>query len=137
MTPIFTTSARKYFDSRYVYFIGTAEDVNHCLDDSRMGIIESPTFTLEDPKCSLLISGGKDRQKTYLAIHEENPDGKLGKELIRFVGTETNNFQELPLDASKFLNRPLRIRIVDQSKEKWGHINFGGLFQQTADAETP
>ena len=124
LEPLFTTSPRKYFDSPYSHFIGTAETAEHTLDDARTGVIEGPVFTLDSPRCCLVVSGGSDASKTYVAL----VDDKTDKEIVRLAGEDSNTFREVTLNDPRLEDRRLRVRVVDRATGKWGHVNFGGIF---------
>ena len=60
--------------------------------------------------------------------HQAILDAESGRELVRYAGDNDNTFREWPLDDTLLGGRPLRLRVVDQDREGWGHINFGGIF---------
>ncbi len=122
---VFTSSTRSNFGSPTRYFIGTAELDGTKFDDSRIGMIESPAFTIEKSGYVLYVSGGIDREKVFVAI----VDGDTGEELIRVTGERSNVFRKIRVDCNEWKGRKARILVVDQSKESWGHINFGGIYE--------
>ena len=122
----FTTSTRAQFDPPSQHFIGTAEFPGNLADDRRKGVVESPTFTIAWPLCTLHLSGGADMERLYVAI----VDAETGDEWARFTGTGDNHLRPIAWDCETYRGRQARIRIVDDSDAPWGHINFGGLYSQ-------
>jgi levanase len=128
ISPVFTSSTRSDFWPPSTHFIGTAESAQRpgSPNDAQTGVIESPAFTLTASRHIFCVSGGSDRENTYVAL----VDAESGEQLLRLAGTNSNRFEALPVDLSKYTGRQVRIRIVDRAKGSWGHINFGGLFAE-------
>jgi hypothetical protein len=122
---VFTRSKRNNFIPRTEHFIGTAEVAEGKFDDDRTGVIESPTFKLAKADYVLLVSGGDDLRNTYVAL----VDAQSGQELVRRTGKQDNTFQRVQVDCSDWTGKEVFIRIVDQAKAPWGHINFGGMYE--------
>jgi hypothetical protein len=121
----FTTSSRSNFSPPGKYFIGTAEVDGQRFDDSRQGIIEGPAFRLEKGGYSLYASGGRDRQRLFVAIVDE----ETGDELVRLTGERNNQMKKTRVDCKMWLGRKVFVRVVDSASTSWGHINFGGMFE--------
>jgi hypothetical protein len=122
---VFTSSTRSNFGSPTSYFIGTAELDGAKFDDSRTGVIESPAFTIEKSGYVLYVSGGIDREKVFVAI----VDHETGEELTRVTGERSNDLKKKRVDCKEWKGRKARILVVDQATESWGHINFGGIYE--------
>ena len=122
---VFTNSTRVWFHPKTEFFIGTAETGSKEFDDSLTGKLESPTFTLTSPDCVLFVSGGKDAERLYVSI----VDADNGKEYFRTTGNNSNLLEPIMLDFKKFMNRNIKVQVVDDSSKLWGHINFGGIYQ--------
>ena len=125
LASIFTNSKRSNFKSRTEYFIGTAEIGKGKFDDKRAGVIESPVFTLEQDSYILFVSGGDDRQNVYVALIEAGTE----KQIARLTGKNDNTFEKIPVDCSGAKGKRVFIRIVDKTTVPWGHINFGGMYE--------
>ena len=121
---VFTTSKRSTFSPRTKHFIGTAELGSGKLNDDLTGEIESPEFVLAQDRYALLVSGGSDKDKTYVSVVEA--PGR--RELARYCGRDDNALEAQQFDASAHKGKRVRLRIVDRGTGKWGHINFGGIF---------
>jgi hypothetical protein len=125
LASVFTNSKRSNFKARTEYFIGTAEVGKGKFDDKRTGVIESPVFTLDQDSYILLVSGGDDRQNVYVALIEAG----TGKQIARLTGKNDNTFEKIPVDCSGAKGKRVFIRIVDKTTVPWGHINFGGMYE--------
>jgi hypothetical protein len=121
---IWTTSKRQPFNAVNRHFIGTAETKTGQLSDGRTGVIESPAFVLDSDEYVLLVSGGKNKSNTYVAV--VNADD--GSELARYCGKDGNALREVRFDTGSHKGKRARIRVVDRAKGDWGHVNFGGIF---------
>jgi len=78
---------------------------------------------------TLLVSGGSDMGATYISLVEAEDN----RELIRLIGKQSNRFDSEYIDSRKWKDRKVFIRIVDQARGGWGHINFGGIYHATTD----
>lgn len=121
---VFTDSPHQDFECPTEYLIGTAENPEGGYDDGYTGVIASPSFTLEPGQYEVYVSGGGDRETTYVALI----DDATGQELARWTGHWSNVFRAHhygPVTESQ----KVRLRVVDQQTDGWGHINFGGIFE--------
>jgi hypothetical protein len=125
LASIFTNSTRSDFQPRSEFFVGTAEVDNDSFDDKRVGEIHSPEFTVDGKNYLFLISGGDNAKQLYVAL--TTADTK--KDLVRLTGDQSNRFAMVRVDCSAWLGQRVFLRIVDQAQGPWGHINFGGLFE--------
>jgi len=80
---------------------------------------------VEADRYVLLISGGGDREKTYVALVTEEGN----EELVRVTGSgSSNHFEPVAVDLSRHRGKTVRVRIVDNATSGWGHINLGGVY---------
>ncbi len=121
---IFWTDVHADFRSPSKHVIGTSEVKGEGFDDSLTGVIQSPVFTLEAPVYFIYVGGGDDRNTVYVSL--ETADD--GKELARFTGVRSNVVTPRLFQSGRALGKEVRIRIVDDKKDGWGHINFGGVY---------
>ena len=128
---VFTNSTRGWFHPKTEYFIGTAETGSKNFDDGLTGIIESPEFKVTTPDCVFFVSGGDDRGKVYAAV----VDTKTNQEYLRLTGKNSNLLRPVLADCSSFVNKSVKVKIVDESKDPWGHINFDGIYEHTPDKD--
>jgi hypothetical protein len=64
---------------------------------------------------------------TYVSLVEAED----GRELIRLVGKQSNRFDAEYVDTRKWKGKEVFVRIVDDARGGWGHINFGGIYHTT------
>lgn len=121
---IFWTSLHAPFNAKTRHVIGTSELKRGGFNDALTGVIESPVFTLSAPCYVLLVSGGADRKKIYVSIADER-----GEELARFTGSRSNLLARRLFSAASHKGKRVRIRVVDQATDGWGHVNFGGIYE--------
>lgn len=73
-----------------------------------------------------------DRKQLYVAI----VDSESNRELVRVSSrSDLNELQPQLIRTDHFIGRKVFVRVVDKSRDSWGHINFGGLY--AADPATP
>jgi hypothetical protein len=80
---------------------------------------------LEETNYVFFVSGGDGPRNLYIAL----VDSQTGEELVRFSGKQDNTFERVHVDCSAWIGRDVRLRIVDQATGPWGHINFGGVYE--------
>jgi hypothetical protein len=114
-------SARMEFGIDGKPFIGTAEDGRGGYDDSYTGVILSPRFSVTKARMKLLVGGGSGPGEFVELIDED------GKQLFVEHGRDQEKMDERTWDLSGLKGKVLRIRIVDNDKGPWGHINVGEI----------
>ncbi len=99
--------------------------------DDSTGTLTSPAFTIDRKHVRFLVGGGRH-------------PGDLGIELIvdgKTVRTATGHDSEFlraaSWDVSEFEGKPATIRIVDQRKGGWGHINVDQIILCDSVPPTP
>jgi hypothetical protein len=124
-----TRSTRLNFNAQGKPFIGTCEDGKGGFDDEYTGTITSPLFMVRN---SFGLEGGNVRSTIKLLVGGgAGPGvyveliGEDGKRLAIERGKNTEHMDERVWDVTAHRNETLRIRIVDQEKGGWGHINVG------------
>ncbi len=122
----FTQSKRQSFDPPMSHFIGTAELPDHTFDDRLRATVESAPIEIDTPWMFAYVSGGTDSDKLHVAL----VDADTGLELTRISPAQPDNTLVPQLiNTSPWLGRSIKVRVVDDSQDEWGHINFGGLFR--------
>lgn len=86
--------------------------------DGPQGTLTSDPFTIKSNTISFLIGGGcdLDKERVELLIDGRVVDKATGK------CTETMARDSFPV--AKYLGKTAQIRLVDDSRGGWGHINF-------------
>ena len=105
------------------YFIGTFEDGDKTAGDKVTGEIRSPIFVVDVNLMGLLLGGGGDATRTYVALCSAEGD----KELIRSGGRDTEAMDEVVWDVSRFKGKRVYVKVVDKSAGDWGHINVDNV----------
>ena len=116
--------AANSFGSRAEYFVGTAEIGENKFNDNLRGVIESPPFLLRHESYVLFVSGGRDQDRVFVALI----DAETGQELARVTGTGSNELKKTVLSCPGAAGKTAVVRIVDEATGSWGHINFGGIY---------
>ena len=96
--------------------------------DAGIGTLTSPEFKIERRFITFLIGGGKDPERTALHLLV------AGKVVRRATGPNDKPGGSEALapgswDVAEFLGQTAAIRIVDEAKGGWGHINVDHLVQ--------
>lgn len=120
---VFVKSRRLPFSSLNEFFIGTSETNPWDFDEKYKVTIEGPKFKMPPRDMVVMVSGGDDREKTYIGII----DAENEKELYRITGFRDNVFRPVYINTATVAGREVFIRIVDESDQWWGHINFEGI----------
>jgi len=81
-----TNSKRMHFNQQGRWFIGTAEEKKGGFSDAQVGILRSPTFTLNMDYMSLLVGGGGN-PNTYVALKRAKDDAILHRAVGRYTET--------------------------------------------------
>jgi hypothetical protein len=119
---VFTTSTRKDFRPPHSHFIGTSEFTG---GDKLKGVIESPVFALVADAYSLVMSGGYDVEKTFVAL----VDAASGETLFHVACPHGHRLVDCWIDTSRLSGRKVFVRVVDKSEGRWGKTNLGGVFE--------
>ena len=84
--------------------------------DAATGTLTSKEFTVSKKWISLLINGGSDKKKTFVALIVE------GKKVASLSGSNSNQMTMNFFDTSKYIGKKARIQIVDNHAGGWGNI---------------
>jgi len=84
--------------------------------DGKTGSALSPEFTLHRPYLSFLIGGGSHPETRAELLVE-------GKPVHTASGKNHEALEPASWDVSAFLGKPARIRLVDEHRGGWGHLN--------------
>ncbi|MEI6972088.1 MAG: GH116 family glycosyl-hydrolase [bacterium] len=123
---------RGNFNKNGRYFIGTLEDGDKHLGDYPTGEIRSPAFLVDCAAIAFRVGGGDDFTRLYVALC----DAGSGMEIQSASGKGYEAMADVVWDLSRFKNRLLYMKIVDNAIGGWGHINvdyFRGIGQAEYD----
>ena len=87
--------------------------------DDATGTLTSVPFKVTQPWASFLVAGG-DWPETRVEIVTKD-DGKV---IHAARGVQRENLARSVVDLRNFVGREIFIRIVDERKGHWGHVNF-------------
>lgn len=90
--------------------------------DVAMGTLTSRPFLLNQPYLSFLIGGG-DSPQTRVELVDQATQKVLHSER----GKNSDTMDRRVIDAKEWLGKSIYVRIVDESREGWGHIQFDDL----------
>jgi putative membrane-bound dehydrogenase-like protein len=88
--------------------------------DQPTGKLTSVPFTVTHPWATFLIGGGPHEEKTCVEIIETSK----GTVLLRACGNEAEDLRKVTVDLTTQIGKEIQIRVVDQHKGNWGHVNF-------------
>jgi sucrose-6-phosphate hydrolase SacC (GH32 family) len=88
--------------------------------DDATGVLRSSTFCLNTDAISFLIAGGNDTDRLYVALVRASDDTILVKQ----TGHEDEAYVRVTWDISAWRGQQVYLRVVDEAKGGWGHINL-------------
>lgn len=112
------------FAKQGTYFIGTYEGAN----DAATGELRSPIFTIQGDALSLLVGGGRDATKTFIALVLVDGD----REVRRAAGDNAEAMGRVRWDLKLYRGAQAYLRIVDNATGGWGHINVDDIRELSA-----
>ncbi|MGQ9731403.1 MAG: GH116 family glycosyl-hydrolase [Candidatus Zipacnadales bacterium] len=106
------------YNKQGTYFLSTLEMPDGSPNDSQVGIVVSPVFTLSGPTVTLLVGGGA-HGNTYVALCNET-----GEELRRASGANREEMQRVEWDVRDLVGSQVFVKIVDHNTGSWGHVTL-------------
>ena len=100
------------------FWIGTFEKAG----DKPTGTLTSAPFVADKPFASYLVGGGNDN-----TVRVELVDVQNDKVIHRSSGRAMENMRQVVVDLSSHQGKELMVRLVDEGKGGWGHLNFDGF----------
>ena len=95
--------------------------------DGTTGTLTSPEFTIDRPYLNFLIGGGAHRETQIELLVEGKPVRAASGPNDRPGGSERLDWSTW--DIKEFEGRKARLRIVDEHRGGWGHINVDQILQ--------
>lgn len=111
------------------YWIGGFESG---LGDDPTGTLTSAPFKVAQPWASFLVAGG-DWPGTRVEVVTKD-DGKV---IHVARGTQSENLTRAAVDLRKHQGRDIFLRIVDEGKGHWGHVNFDDFIFHASEPASP
>lgn len=100
------------------YWIGSSEIGT----DVAMGTLTSLPFLVSHPYVSFLIGGGESTKTRVELV-----DGETNTVLHIERGRNSDTMDRRIVDAQAWVGKAMYVRIIDESREGWGHIQFDDL----------
>lgn len=97
------------------YWVGGYER----LGDDSIGTLTSEPFVVAETWASFLVAGGSSP-----ATRVELVLAQSGEVIFKTSGADFESMQRVAVDLSRWRQREVRIRLVDEEKGGWGHLNF-------------
>jgi putative membrane-bound dehydrogenase-like protein len=88
--------------------------------DKGIGTLTSTSFVSTHPWASFLLGAAADANTERVEIVEE----ATGKVIQSSSATQQENMKRVAVNLESVAGKRIFIRIVDQSKSGWGHVNF-------------
>lgn len=112
-----TVATRKRGNSQHAgkFWLGGYERIG----DKGTGMLTSSSFVATHPWASFLIGGGKNTLTSVQIV-----DALTNAVIFSANGEDQENMRRVAVNVEKHVGREVFIRIVDQFKGGWGHINF-------------
>ncbi|WP_395740442.1 PVC-type heme-binding CxxCH protein [Prosthecobacter sp.] len=113
-----TVAIRKRGNSQHAgkFWLGGYER----LGDKGTGTLTSTSFVASHPWASFLIGAAADAKTERVEIVEE----ATGKIIQSSSAAQQENMKRVAVNLESVVGRSVFIRIIDQSKAGWGHVNF-------------
>ena len=113
-----TVAIRKRGNSQHVgkFWLGGYERNG----DKGTGTLTSTSFVATHPWASFLLGAAADANTERVEIVEE----ATGKVIQSSSAAQQENMQRVAVNLESAVGKRIFIRIVDQSKTGWGHVNF-------------
>lgn len=108
------------------YFIGTTEtggSKRSDYNDSLTGVIKSKPFIIKNNFTSFLIGGGRDINNVYMSLIRVEDEYVIDKS----TGKDSERMERRYWDVSDYLGVRCYLKIVDNSKVGFGHINVDDI----------
>lgn len=97
------------------FWVGTFE----FLEDKPVGTLTSATIKVDHPYATFYVGGGQ-----HDSTRVEIVDHATGKVIAKASGRNNEAMYQELIDLSKYQGKEIFIRLVDQHRGGWGHINF-------------
>ena len=93
--------------------------------DRSIGSLTSPEFEVKRTYIAFLIGGGSHRNTAIKLLVD-------GKEALSMSGNNNETLVSKTFDVRDFKGKNVQLRIVDQQRNSWGHVNVDQIVQTDA-----
>lgn len=89
------------------------------LFDPPVGALTSVPFPVTQPFCSFLMNGGEHHETRVELVRTDT-----GKPFFEVTGHNDEHLRQIVVDLKDVAGKEIFIRVVDEHKGGWGHVNF-------------
>ena len=97
------------------FWIGGFEKIQ----DAGTGTLTSAPFEITYPYASFLTNGGTETSTRVELVLQES-----GQVIYQIAGQNSENLRQVHVDLRPHQGKKIMVRLVDESKNGWGHLNF-------------
>ena len=98
--------------------------------DQRTGTLTSDPFVISQPYATFLANGGKDEATRVELVRTDT-----GNVFYQSSGQNSESMRRIVVDLRGHLGKEILVRLVDESRHGWGHVNFDDFrFHETRPA---
>ncbi|HEX6985373.1 MAG TPA: PVC-type heme-binding CxxCH protein, partial [Planctomycetaceae bacterium] len=97
------------------FWVGTYEKAG----DAPQGTLTSAPFEVTHPWASFLVGGG-----STILTRVDLADAETGELIFRVSGEDREDMRPVVVDLSGHVGKKIVLRLVDDSGNGWGHVNF-------------
>ncbi|HEY2893240.1 MAG TPA: dehydrogenase, partial [Pirellulales bacterium] len=102
------------------------------LSDEPTGSLASEPFVVTRPWASFLIAGGSSHDTRVELVRRDT-----GEVIAERSGDNTETLKPAVVDLQKVVGKEIFIRLVDNSRGGWGHVNFDDFRLHSTRPELP
>ena len=89
------------------------------IGDQGVGVLKSKPFAVTHPYASFLVAGGSGEATRVEVVLAEGD-----RVLFKAHGRNLENLRPAVVDLKSHVGKKIYVRIVDESRDGWGHVNF-------------
>ncbi|MFO0936911.1 MAG: hypothetical protein U0798_10400 [Gemmataceae bacterium] len=110
------------------YWIGTFER----LGDKPIGTLTSVPFKVTHPWATFLVAGGQGPESRVELV-----DAATKTVFSKTHGDESETLKPVAVDLTQYMGKSIFIRLVDNGRDGWGHINFDNFLFHAEKPNVP
>jgi putative membrane-bound dehydrogenase-like protein len=105
--------------------------------DGRVGTLTSSAFRIDQPWLSFLVGGGAEPDVRVELVACDASGKPTGEVFFKTGGASFESMQRVAVDVTKQVGQLACVRLVDEAKGGWGHINFDDLLLHPSRPDFP
>lgn len=111
------------------YWVGTYEGGQ---GDEPTGTLTSDPFKVTHPWASFLVGAAPTKETRVEVVSKDD-----GKVVATGNGSEKENMGRVVVDLRKLVGREIFVRVIDEKKIGWGHVNFDDFVFHAEEPKFP